>query len=113
MRVLLDESLPKKLGFLLEGHFVRTVQQMGFAGLANGKLLTAAASDFDVLVTGDQNMEYQQNQTALAMSVIILVAPSNKMESFVPLVPNLLGALQNLVPKTFVLLELKPQNIVQ
>jgi predicted nuclease of predicted toxin-antitoxin system len=105
MRVLLDESLPKKLGFLLEGHFVRTVQQMGFAGLANGKLLAAAANDFDVLITGDQNMEYQQNQSTLAMGVIVLVAPSNKLESFAPLVPTLLKALSGLVPKSFQVIE--------
>lgn len=101
MRVLLDESLPKKLGFLLEGHFVRTVQQMNFAGLTNGKLLNAAANEFDVLVTGDQNMEYQQNQTLLPMGVIVLVAPSNKLESFVPLVPALLAALEKFALKTF------------
>lgn len=105
MRVLLDESLPKKLGFLLEGHFVRTVQQMGFSGLTNGKLLAAAANNFDVLVTGDQNMEYQQNQSTLVMGVIVLVAPSNKLESFAPLVPKLLHVLGGLVPKTFQVIE--------
>jgi hypothetical protein len=51
MRILLDESLPKKLGFLLDVHTVRTVQQVGFSGLGNGVLLAAAANDFDVLIT--------------------------------------------------------------
>jgi hypothetical protein len=101
MRILLDESLPRKLGFLLVGHHVRTVQQIGFSGLANGKLLTAAAADFDVLITGDQNMEYQQNQAILALGVIVLVAASNKLESFLPLVAELLRTLDEFVPNTF------------
>ncbi len=102
MRILLDESLPRKLGFLLEGHYVRTVQQVGFSGLSNGKLLTAAVSDFDVLITGDQNMECQQNPIQLPMGVIILVAGSNKLESFAPLMPKLMKTLEDFVPKSFV-----------
>ncbi len=106
MRILLDESLPRKLGFLLEGHFVRTVQQVGFSVLANGKLLAAAAPDFDVLITGDQNMEYQQNSADLPMGVIILVAGSNKLESFLPLVPKLLKTLEDFVPQSFIQIQL-------
>ena len=48
MRILLDESLPRKLGFSLTSHHVRTVQQMGWSGLTNGKLLAVATSQFDV-----------------------------------------------------------------
>ena len=106
MRILLDESLPRKLGFLLEDHVVRTVQQVGFSGLANGKLLAAAANDFYVLITGDQNMEYQQNPEDLPIGVIILVASSNKLESFLPLVPKLLKTLENFAPKSFVQVQL-------
>ncbi len=106
MRILLDESSPRKLGFLLEGHFVRTVQQVGFGGLSNGKLLAAAVNDFDILITGDQNMEYQQNEAALPMGVIILVAGSNKLESFLPLMPKLLKILDDFTPKSFVQVQL-------
>jgi len=98
MRILLDESLPRKLGFLLVGHHVRTVQQVGFSGLANGKSLLAAASDFDVLITGDQNMEYQQNHACLPLGVIVLNDPNNKLESSLPLVSELLRTLDELVP---------------
>jgi predicted nuclease of predicted toxin-antitoxin system len=106
MRILLDEFLPKKLGFLLESHFVRTVQQMGFSGLGNGKLLAAAAPDFDILITGDQNMEYQQNQFEIPMSVMVLVVANNKLESFLPLIPMLLKALEDIKPKSFVQVKL-------
>ncbi len=60
MRVLLDESIPRRFGFLLTGHYVRTVQHCGWSGLKNGELLRVAQADFDVLVTADQNMQYQQ-----------------------------------------------------
>ena len=58
MRILLDESLPRRLGFELAGHDVSTVQQAGWTGLKNGELLRQAKGQFDVLVTGDQNIQY-------------------------------------------------------
>jgi predicted nuclease of predicted toxin-antitoxin system len=93
MRILLDESLPRDLGREISGHEVTTVQQAGWAGLENGELLRRAVARFDVLVTGDQNMEHQQNPTRLPLSVIILVAASNRIEALRPLVPELLQAL--------------------
>ncbi len=105
MRILLDESLPRKLGFSLTSHHVRTVQQMGWSGLTNGKLLAAATSQFDVLVTGDQNMRYQQNTEQLSLSVVVLVAPNNKLESFLPMIPRLVETLAHLEKPTFVVLE--------
>ncbi len=101
MRILLDESIPKKLGFLLPGHYVRTVQQMGWGGLLNGELLRVASVDFDVLVSGDQNIGYQQNPERLPMSVVALVALNNKLESFQPLVPALLTLIATLEPRRF------------
>ena len=74
MRILLDESLPRDLGRDVPGHEVTTVQQAGWAGVQNGELLRRAAGRFDVLVTGDQNIEYQQNPASLPIAVIILVA---------------------------------------
>ena len=105
MRILLDESLPRKLGFALTGHHVRTVQQMGLSGLTNGKLLAAANGQFDVLITGDQNMQYQQSADRLPLSVVVLVAPSNKLESFLPMIPRLVQALEALEKPAFVVLE--------
>lgn len=105
MRILLDESIPRKFGFLLDDHFVRTVQQVGFGGLVNGKLLKAAAPDFDVLISGDQNMAYQQNANTLPMSVIVLIAKNNKLESFAPLVPKLLDTLASLDAPKFIQIE--------
>lgn len=62
MRVLLDEQLPRHLARELTGQQVRTVQEQGWAGLTNGELLKRAADDgFEVFVTADQNLEFQQN----------------------------------------------------
>ena len=102
MRVLLDESLPRPLGRLLIGHVVRTVGQAGWASFKNGVLLRLAASEFDVLVTADQNIEFQQNLETLPLAVVVLVAESNRLESLEPLVPQILDALKLLAPKTLI-----------
>ena len=65
MKLLLDESLPRPLADLLPGHDVRTVVQSGWSSLSNGELLRKAATEFDALVTADQNIEFQQNLKAL------------------------------------------------
>jgi predicted nuclease of predicted toxin-antitoxin system len=96
VRVLLDESLPRPLAALLTGHDVQTVAAMDWSGKQNGELLQLAAGRFDVLVTADQNLEHQQNLTALPLSVVVLVAPTNRLESLAPLVPELLQRLQEL-----------------
>jgi hypothetical protein len=102
MRVLLDESLPRPLGRLLVGHSVRTVGQAGWTSVKNGALLRLAAIDFDVLITADQNLEFQQHLDALPLAVLVLVASSNRLEALEPLVPQILKALSALEPKRLV-----------
>jgi len=99
VRILLDEQLPRQLARHLPGHFVRTVQQEAWAGLKNGVLLSKAeAADFDVLLTGDQSIEYQQNMSKRRIGIVVLVAPSNALEDLLPLVPNALIALTGAQP---------------
>lgn len=94
MRVLLDEQLPRHLAQELKGHEVRTVQQQGWAGLRNGELLRRAAREgFEVFVTADQNLEFQQNLAGSRLAVMVLVARSNSMEDLHPLVPSLLAVI--------------------
>jgi len=102
VRILLDESLPRPLGAALAGHEVSTVRDQGWTSLTNGALLRQAAVTFDVLVTADQNLEFQQNLKALPIAVVVLVAESNRLESLEPLVPNLLEALKSLKAKTLI-----------
>ena len=94
MRVLLDEQLPRHLVREIAGHDISTVQQRGWAGLKNGDLLRVAAdAHFDVLVTADRNLQFQQNLSQSRLGIILLVAPSNALEDLRPLVPNLLAAI--------------------
>jgi hypothetical protein len=94
VRVLLDEQLPRHLARYLQGHEISTVQQQGWAGMKNGELLrAAAAAGFDVFVTADRNLEYQQNLSQAQLGVVLLLAPSNALEDLIPLVPKLRSAI--------------------
>lgn len=84
-RILLDESVPRRFGFELEGHFVRTVQFMGWSGMKNGQLLRLAAEQFEVFITADQNLRYQQHSD-LPIAVVALVAANNRLPTLLPLV---------------------------
>jgi hypothetical protein len=99
VRVLLDEQLPRQLAPLLTGHEVRTVQQQSWAGLKNGELLDAAeAAGFAVLVTGDRNLQFQQNLAKRQLGVVVLCAASNALEDLVPLVPAAIRAIEAVQP---------------
>ena len=94
MQVLLDEQLPRQLAKYLIGHTVRTVQQESWAGLKNGVLLSKAESaGFSVFITGDGNLQYQQNITARKIGIVVVKALSNALEDLLPLVPGLLDSI--------------------
>ena len=94
MRVLLDEQLPRRPARELAGHDVRTVQQQGWAGLKNGDLLQRAAdAGFEVFLTADQNLQFQQNLARAQLGVVVLVAPSNRLQDLLPLVAPALEAI--------------------
>ena len=99
MKILLDENVPHKLRRALGDRDVVTVDFMGWNGLKNGELLQhAAAGGFEVFVTADQNLTFQQNLTGSALRVIVLVARSNTLEDLLPLVPTLLLAIKDARP---------------
>ena len=79
MRILLDESVPKGIRRLLEGHYVKTVAEQGWSSFSNGKLLALASPEFEILVTADQNLPHQQNLAKFDIAVVILVAKTNQM----------------------------------
>jgi len=98
MRVLLDECVPRALRAELPGHEVKTVAEAGWAGVKNGGLLQIAAKDFDVLLTVDRNLEYQQNFSGLALAIIVMHAPSNDIVVLRPLMPAVLEAIPKAQP---------------
>jgi predicted nuclease of predicted toxin-antitoxin system len=101
MKILLDENIPHDLRRLLAGYDVFTVTYMGWCGIENGKLLRVAAENgFDAMVTKDAGVAYEQHLATLPLAVIILKARTNKLDDIRPLVPDLIVALKNLLPKT-------------
>lgn len=96
MKLLLDECAPHRLKNYFVGHTVSTVEQAGFKGLKNGNLLRAAAGKFEVLITVDKNIEYQQNTTTLPLAIVILSATSSRLESLLPLIPDALKVLETI-----------------
>jgi hypothetical protein len=97
-RVLLDENLPRLLKRELPGVEVHTVAEMGWAGIKNGKLLRLAEAEFDLFVTADQNLSYQQPVTTFQLGLAVLRARTTKLEDLMPLVPALREALDGLKP---------------
>ena len=94
MRILLDECTPRAVKTGLPAFAISTVQEMGWAGVKNGELLRRAEAQFDVLITTDQNLQYQQNLAAGRLAVIVL--PSNQVPIVMKLLPSIEQALQSI-----------------
>lgn len=95
MQVLLDTCVPQDFRHALTGIDVVTARYAGLHQLSNGALLAAMAGKFDVLVTTDAQLRYQQNLTGYEVSVIVLRAKRNRLSDLFPLVPRLLEALRD------------------
>ena len=99
MRVLLDECVPRKLGDQLANHSVQTVPDAGFAGTSNGELLRMAElAGFEVLLTIDRGMEYQQNLQGREIAIVLVNAKSNRLSDMLPLVHEILQVLASVRP---------------
>ena len=80
------------------GHDCQTVRDAGWEGLTNGELLAQAELLFEVLITVDKNLHYQQNFRIRAISILLLRANSNDLDDLKPLVPSALNALKSIQP---------------
>ena len=100
MKLLLDECIDRRLAKDLGEHDVRTVPQMGWAGIKNGALLTLAEAEFDVFITVDRNLSFQQNLPKFNIAVLVLHATSNRLADLKPLAPNILATLPTLTKGT-------------
>ena len=89
MRLLLDESLPHRLRTVFPDHQINTVTEMGWRSLSNGELLARASGLFNVLLTADQKLQYQQNVVSFDIAVIVLVARRNRFDDYEPLIPRI------------------------
>lgn len=78
MKILIDESLPIEVKDALAGFDISTVKEMGWRGLKNGELLKRTNELFDVLITADKNLRYQQNLRRFKLAFVVF--PSNHLE---------------------------------
>jgi predicted nuclease of predicted toxin-antitoxin system len=93
VKILLDECMPKRLAREFSGHEVRHVSQMGWAAIKNGRLLALAEKSFDVFVTVDRNMSFQQRVQRFHIAVLVVHSRSNRRQDLLPLVPQILSTL--------------------
>lgn len=98
MKVFLDECIDWRLSRDLVGHDVKTARQMGWSEIKNGQLLSLASQQFDVFVTADRNLSFQQNLFSFSIAVIVLCAKTNRLADLRPLVPSLLAAIKSAQP---------------
>jgi hypothetical protein len=91
LRILLDECVDSRLALSLGTLEVHTVAEQGWAGISNGKLLSLAAAEFDVFVTVDRNLPFQQHLPKFDIPVILLRSKTNRLADLIVLVPELLS----------------------
>lgn len=100
MKVLIDECLPAGLKGTLTslGYECETVRRAGYGSKKNGELLSLAEGKWDVLLTSDRNIKFQQNIKGRNVSILILCAKSNRLKDLLPLIPACTEALQTIQP---------------
>lgn len=97
MRVLLDENLPRKLkGCFSPGVEVVTVPERGWSGMKNGALLSVAEKEFDLFISMDAGIPYQQNLQGRSIGVILLSAVSNQFQDLLQLMPQVNAAITHI-----------------
>lgn len=105
MRVLFDQGTPVPIRKALRGHTVKTARQQGWSTLANGNLLDAAEeAGFDVLLTTDTNLPYQQNLEGRKIALAIL--SRNRWSLVRPLIEQIVASVNAAKPETFTVIEI-------
>lgn len=104
MRVLIDECAPSALQDALARavHNCRTVRSEGWSGKKNGDLLNLAENEFDVLITIDTDLRYQQNLRNRKIAIVLLRARANRLEILEPYFPGCAHALETIKPGDFI-----------
>jgi predicted nuclease of predicted toxin-antitoxin system len=93
MRLLLDECVDWRLLRELAGFDAKSARQAGLTNLRDGTLLRVAQHDFDVLITVDKDLPFQQNISELEIAVVVLRARTTRLSDLRDLVPRLLATL--------------------
>ncbi len=96
MRVILDESVPRRVKLWLPDHDARTVVEMGWGGVKNGRLLQLMAGQTDLFITADKNLEFQQNLAAIEFGILVL--PTNRWKLLQPYRDSVIRAVAETKP---------------
>jgi hypothetical protein len=100
MNIIIDECVPHIVKKRLPNRRIKTVQEMGWSGEKNGELLKLVEAGFDVFITSDKNLSYQQNLANRTIAILLL--PSNQVPIIENLLPQIDEALENIKPKDFI-----------
>ena len=95
MKVFLDECVDWRLSRDIIGHDVKTAGQMGWTTIKNGDLLSLASQNFDVFITVDRNLSFQQDIAGFSIAVVVLQARTNRLADLKVLIPRLLAAIES------------------
>jgi predicted nuclease of predicted toxin-antitoxin system len=106
-RVLFDENLPRQLRRNLTEFFIRTVQEESWGSFKNGQLLRRAESTFEVLVTADRRMKYQQNLASFSIGVVVIKTPRLRLQTLLTVLEELRTAITNVKPGETIVIEIE------
>jgi predicted nuclease of predicted toxin-antitoxin system len=95
MRILIDECVDPRVKQLFGGHEVATVRDRGWGALEDGPLLAAAQGQFDVFITNDRSIEFQQHIAKLQIGIVIVHVPKNQIAHYRAIRMELRDALAN------------------
>ena len=101
-RVLFDEDVPKQLRRDLPEFEVRTVQEQGWSSVQNGELLRHASASFDVLLTADKRLQYQQNIPQFDIGVVVLATIDTRLPHLQSRLPQIRNAINSVEPGTVI-----------
>ena len=104
MKILFDQGTPAPLRHELAGHTVRTTYEMGWADKSNGELLALAELDFELLITTDKNLKYQQNLKGRSLAILVL--PTTRWPVLRGRAAEVLAAVNSITPGEYRELEL-------
>jgi hypothetical protein len=89
MKILLDECVTKKLKIYLQEYIVFTVTELQWGGIKNGKLMSLCIeNDFDILLTIDKNLIFQQNLEKYNLTIVVLNSTTSKIEELILFLPS-------------------------
>jgi len=102
MRIILDENIPRPLAEWISVHEVTTVQKEGWLGIANGELIRRIDGQFDLFITADKNLRYQQNQNLQERSIAIMELPTNRLSELLAIKQSILDAISRAQPADYI-----------